>query len=203
MKSAITAILAISLFAIPTSAMAHIETWAEYDQRLEKQIAEVQGELPIEEEIADSPLKLKMTSLEKRGKVIITTFETEGESGFIPMAESMGGVEKFKAMEQRRLVKDALMTSGLQLARRYTLRYRYIDGGKEVCTVDVSSLIIVVMIDKNFDFDQPEYTPQPLTREELNKLFEYKKYLKGGGYPPAMTEEERHRVLEFFKYNKY
>ena len=41
MKKTITAILAIALMTIPTSAMAHIESWAEYDKRLEKQIAEL------------------------------------------------------------------------------------------------------------------------------------------------------------------
>ena len=126
--------------------------------------------------------------------------ETKGKHGWIAMAEGMGGVEKFKAVTQRRQAQDALMTSGLQLARRYTLRYRFVDNGKEVCTVDVSALIIQSMIDMGEDVD---YKPAPLTMEEFRKLGEYEKYLKDGGYPPAMTTEELHKIREFEKYKKF
>ena len=127
MKKTITAILAIALMAIPTSAMAHRESWAEYDQRLEKQIADMKPKLPIKP--GDGDDGFIMTNIEKNGKVIIYTFETKGEFGWIAIAEKMGGVEKFKAQQQRIWAREALMTSGLELARRYTLRYRFVDNG--------------------------------------------------------------------------
>ena len=120
------------------------------------------------------------------------------------MAEDMGGVEKFKALQQRHQVKDALGVSGLQLARRCTLRFRYVDNGKEVCTVDVNWLIIISMI-MDYDFDEddwPEYKPAGLEGEEINKFYEYEKYLKEGGYPPVMTTEELYKFREFGKYKK-
>ena len=201
MKRTITAILAISLMAIPTSAMAHIESWAEYDQRLEKQIADAKAKLPMK--FGDDDFGMMMTDIEKSGKVIITTLETKGEFGWIAMAKAMGGVEKFKAMMQRRWAGEALMTSGLQLARRYTLRYRFVDNGKEVCTVDVSSMIIRSMIDDYRGLDDwPEYVPEPLPHELWNKSHEYEKYKKEGGYPPALTIEELHLIREFEKYRK-
>ena len=205
MKKTITAILAIALMAIPTSAMAHIESWAEYDQRLEKQIADAKAQLPIsgKEEDDDIPFDMKITSIEKNGKVIITTLETKGEFGWIAMAEKMGGVEKFKAMMQRRWAGEALMLSGLELARRYTLRYRFVDNGKEVCTVDVSAMIIMSMIHDYRGLDDlPEYVPEPLPQELFNKFNEYEKYKKEGGYPPALTTEELHLLREFEKYRK-
>lgn len=205
MKRTITVILAIALMAIPTSAIAHIETWAEYDQRLEKQIAELQDKLPMgDKEEDDVPFDMKITKVEKRGKTIITTMETTGKHGWIAMAEEMGGVEKFKAMMQRRWARESLMLSGLEIARRYTLRYRFVDNGKEVCTVDVSAEIIMSMI---MDFhgldDLPEYVPEPLPQELFNKFNEYEKYKKEGGYPPAMTPEELHLIREHEKYKKY
>jgi hypothetical protein len=206
MKKTITVILAIALMAIPTSAMAHIESWAEYDQRLEKQIADAKAKLPIggKEEDDDIPFDMKITSIEKNGKAIITTLETKGEFGWIAMAEKMGGVEKFKAMMQRKWAGEALMTSGLQLARRYTLRYRFVDNGKEVCTVDVSAMIIRVMISRYGGLDDlPEYVPEPLPLELINKFNEYEKYKKEGGYPPALTTEELHLIREYGKYKKY
>jgi hypothetical protein len=201
MKKTITVILAIALMAIPASAIAHIETWAEYDQRLEKQIAELQEHLPMGEKDDDL---FSITSIEKNGKVITTTMETKGEFGWIVMVEDMGGVEKFKALQQRMMTEQALMIHGLQLARRYTLRYRFVDNGKEVCTVDVSLLIIFAMIsDYNDSDDLPEYMPAPLEEEESRKFWEYEKYLKDGGYPPVMTPEELHKFREFGKYKKY
>ena len=200
MKKTITAILAIALTAIPTSAMPHRESWAEYDQRLEKQIADMKPKLPIKSGDDASFI----TNIEKNGKVIIYTFETKGEFGWIAIAEKMGGAEKFKAMMQRRWAGEALMTSGLELARRYTLRYRFVDNGKEVCTVDISAMIISVMI-MNFGGldDLPEYVPEPLPQELFNKFNEYEKYKKEGGYPPALTTEELHLIREFEKYKKY
>jgi hypothetical protein len=202
-KMRITVILAIALMAIPFSAMAHIETWAEYDQRLEKQIAEMQAKLPMGEKDGDDSFDMKITSVKKNGKIITTTFETKDKYGWISMAEDMGGVEKFKAMEQRQQVKNALMVSGLQLARRYTLRFRYIDNGKEVCTVDVSAEIIYSMIDRHdYDGDDwPEYHPAPLPQELWKKRDEYEKYLREGGYPPALTSEELYIIREFIKYS--
>lgn len=193
MKKLIT--LAIALIAIPTSAIAHIETWAEFDQRLEKQIADAKAKLPID---FKEPLDIKITNIEKNGKVIITTLETKGEFGWIAQAEAMGGVEKFKAQEQRYWAENALMVSGLKLAGRYRLRYRYVDNGKEVCTVDVSAIIITSMI----RVDSPEYVPEPLPQELWNKSHEYEKYEKEGGYPPALTTEELHLIREFEKYRK-
>ena len=193
MKKLIT--LAIALIAIPTSAIAHIETWAEFDQRLEKQIADAKAKLPID---FKEPLDIKITNIEKNGKVIITTLETKGEFGWIAQAEAMGGVEKFKAQEQRSWAENALMVSGLKLAGRYRLRYRYVDNGKEVCTVDVSAIIITSMI----RVDSPEYVPEPLPQELWNKSHEYEKYKKEGGYPPALTTEELHLIREFEKYRK-
>lgn len=200
----ITAILAIVLMVIPASAIAHRESWAEYDRWLEKEFAKVQAQLPIIEE--DDDFSLSITAIEKRGKTIITTMETKGKHGWIAMAEEMGGVERFKSMMQLRQTKDALMTSGLQLARRYTLRSRFVDNGKEVCTVDVSSLIIMSMIMGNYDpvkGDWPEYTPAPLPQELWEKSHEYEKLLKEGGYPPALTAEELHLIREMIKYRKY
>ena len=145
-----------------------------------------------------------ITNIEKNGKVIIYTFETKGEFGWIAIAEKMGGAEKFKAMMKRRWAGEALMTSGLELARRYTLRYRFVDNGKEVCTVDVSAMIIRVMIMHFGGLDDlPEYVPEPLTGELINKFHEYEKYKKEGGYPPAMTPEELHIIREYGKYKKY
>jgi hypothetical protein len=182
--------------------MAHRESWAEYDQRLEKQIADMKPKLPIKSGGGDDVFII--TNIEKNGKVIIYTFETKGEFGWIAIAEKMGGVEKFKAMMQRRWAKEALMVSGLELARRYTLRHRFVDNGKEVCTVDVSAEIIMCMIMDYHDLDDlPEYEPAPLPQELFNKFNEYEKYLKEGGYPPAMTPEELHKVREFIKYKKY
>lgn len=196
--------LAFALVAISTNAIAHIETWAEYDQRLEKQIAEAQERLPIGKKDSEIPFELNITGIEKVGKVIITTMETKGKHGWIEMAESMGGVEKFKASEQRRLAADALILDGLKLARRYTLRYRFIDDGKEVCTVDVSALIIGSMIyDYGDEGTWPEYVPEPLPEELFDKFSDYEKYKKEGGYPPAMTPEELHLIREFYKYRKY
>ena len=115
---------------------------------------------------------MKITSVEKNGKVIVTTLETKGEFGWIAMAEKMGGVEKYKAMMQRRWAGEALMTSGLQLARCYTLRYRFVDNGKKVCTVDVSKMIIRSMIDDYRGLDDlPEYVPEPLPQERFNKFY--------------------------------
>ena len=200
MKKTITAILAIALMAVPASAIAHRESWAEYDQRLEKQIADMKPKLPIKSGDDASFI----TNIEKNGKVIIYTFETKGEFGWIAIAEKMGGVEKFKAMMQRKWAGEALMTSGLELARRYRLRYRFVDNGKEVCTVDVSAMIIRVMIMHFGGLDDlPEYVPEPLSMELLNKLNEYEKYKKEGGYPPALTTEELHLIREFEKYKKY
>lgn len=202
MKKTITAILAIALMAIPASATAHIETWAEYDKRLEKLIAELQNKLPKGEKDDDIPFEMKLTSVEKRGKTIIATMETKGESGFIAMAENMGGVEKFKAMMQRRQVEYALFFQGLQLARLYTLRWRYVDNGKEVCTVDVHKHIIISMINNYGGSDDwPEYIPASLPEELWKKRDDYEKYLKEGGYPPALTAEELHIIREFIKYS--
>jgi hypothetical protein len=93
------------------------------------------------------------------------------------------------------------MLSGLELARRYTLRHRFVDNGKEVCTVDVSAEIIMAMI---MDYDDwPRYIPAPLSMELWEKSNAYEKYLKEGGYPPAMTAEELHNVREFIKYKKF
>lgn len=200
MTKTITVILAIALIAIPASVIAHIESWAEYDQRLEKQMAEMQDKLPMGEKDDE----FRITSVEKNGKVITTTMETKGEFGWIAMAEDMGGVDKFKGLQQRLIAKDALMINGLELARRYTLRYRFVDNGKEVCTVDVSALIIMSMIIENLDTDDfPEYTPAPLEGKEINKYYEYEKYLKDGGYPPVMTTEELHKFREIEKHKKH
>ena len=177
MKKLIT--LAIALMAIPFSAIAHIESWAEYDKRLEKQIAELQDKLPMGEKDDDIPLELQVTSVEKRGKTIITTLETKGIGGFIAVAENMGGVEKFKAMMQRRQVEDALLVNGNQLTRLYTLRWRYIDNGKEVCTVDVHKYIIISMIHNYRGSDDwPEYIPAPLPQELWKKSADYEKYMQ-------------------------
>jgi hypothetical protein len=196
MKKPITAILAIALMAIPTSAIAHIESWAEYDQRLEKQYAEAKAKLPIKS--GDDDLGFMVTDIEKNGKIITLTFENKGEFGWIAMAEEMGGVEKFKAQQQRYWASEALMTSGLELARRYTLRYRLVDNGKEVCTVDVSALIIKFMIMN----DDGGYVPAPLEGEEIHKFYEYEKYKKEGGNSPALTSEELYKFREFEKYRK-
>ena len=51
--------------------------------------------------------------------------------------------------------------------------------------------------------DLPEYEPEPLPGELINKAFEYEKYLEEGGYPPALTTEELHIIREFIKYKKY
>jgi hypothetical protein len=203
MKKTITAMLAIALMAIPTSAMPHRESWAEYDQRLEKQIADMKPNLPIKS--GDGDDFFLIANIEKNGKVIIYTFETKGEFGWIAIAEKMGGAEKFKAMMQRRWAGEALMTSGLELARRYTLRHRFVDNGKEVCTVDVSAEIIRAMILSDYDPDSgdwPLYIPAPLSMELWEKSNAYEKYLKEGGYPVAMTAEELHKVREFIKYSK-
>jgi hypothetical protein len=201
MKKTITAILAIALIAIATSATAHRETWAEYDKRLEKEIAELQDKLPMGEK--DDDTEMNITRVEKRGKTIITTMETKGKFGFIAVAENMGGVEKFKAMMQRRQVENALLVNGNELTRLYTLRWRYVDNGKEVCTVDVHKYIIISMIhDYRGSDDWPEYIPAPLPQELWKKSADYEKYLKEGGYPPALTAEELHIIREFEKYRK-
>ena len=192
MKKTITAILAIAFMVLPTNAMAQIETWAEYDKRLEKDIADTKAILPMGEEDDD----IILSDIEKRGKVIITTLESKGEISWIKLAESMGGVEKFKAMMQRQHAETDLMLRGVTLARGYTLRYRYIDKGKEVCTVDVSKKIIISMIKD----DSPEYIVEPLPGELFKKSIEYEKYLKDGGYPPALTTEELHLIREFRRY---
>jgi hypothetical protein len=202
MKRTITVILAIALMAVPANAIAHIESWAEYDQRLEKQYAELQDKLPMgSKEEDDISFDMKITSVEKNGKTIITTMETTGKHGWIAMAEDMGGVEKFKAQQQRYWAKESLMLSGLQLARRYTLRYRYVDNGKEICTVDVSAMIIQSMITDTME--NADYKPEPLPMELWEKSNAYEKYLKDGGYPPAMTTEELHKVREFIKYKNF
>lgn len=184
-------------------AMAHMETSAEYDKRLEKEIAELQDHLPSGGEDDDNPMKLQITKVEKRGRTIITTMETKGEWGWIAMAESMGGVEKFKAWMQRQYAEQALMVDGLRLDRNYTLRYRFVDNGKEVCTVDVNILIIQSMISDYDEDNPPEYHPTPLPQELWEKVDTYEKYLKEGGYPPDLTAEELHIIREFIKYKKY
>jgi hypothetical protein len=199
MKRSISFILAITLMAVPANSIAHKETWAEYDQRLEKEIAELQDELPMGSMEGDDSLKI--SKVEKNGKIISMTLETKGEFGWLAMAEEMGGLEKYKAQQQRYWVRQALVTSGLQLARRYTLRYIYVDNGKKIFSVDVSSFIIMSMVMNDDDY---AYTPSPLEGEEMSKYDEYEKYLKDGGYPPAgLTPEEIHKFREFFKYKKY
>ena len=201
MKKTITAILAIALMAVPASAIAHRESWAEYDQRLEKQIADTKAKLPMKPE--DDDFGMMITDVEKNGKVIITTLETTGEFSWIAIAEGMGGVEKFKAMMQRRQVEDALLVNGNQLTRLYTLRWRYVDNGKEVCTVDVHKYIIISMIHNYRGSDDwPEYIPAPLPQELWKKRNDYEKYLREGGYPPDLTAEELHIIREFEKYRK-
>ncbi len=204
MKKTITAILAIALIAIPLSAIAHIETWAEYDQRLEKQIAEMQDKFPIGEK-DDDGFKMYFTKVEKRGKVIISTLESTGKYGWLAMVKQMGGVERFKAHQQRYWAQQAMMLRGLQLARWYTLRYTYVDGGKQICTVDVNKFIIIGMImDHSYEEnDWPKYVPEPLPQRLFKARDQYKKYLNEGGYPPAgLSEDDLHIIREFEKYRK-
>lgn len=204
MKRTITVILAIALMAIPVNAIAHIETWSEYDQRLEKQIAEMQDKLPIvSKEEGDIPFEMRITSVEKNGDIITTTMETKGEFGWLKMAEVIGGVEKFKMQQQRYWVRESLNVSGLQIARHYTLRYIYVDNGKEICIVDVNKFIIMSITDF-VDIDNLEYVPTPLDVEEYRKFIDYEKYLKEGGYSPAgLTPEQIHKFREFSKYKKF
>ena len=196
MKRTITVILAITLMAVPANTIAHVETWAEYDQRLEKQYAELQDKLPMGSKEEDLMI---ISSVEKNGKIITTTLETKRKYGWLKMAEGMGGVEKFKAQQQRYWARQALMTSGLELARRYTLRFIFVDNGKKIFTVDVNAFIIMSMI-----MDDGNYVPAPLEEGEFRKFYEFEKYLKDGGYPPAgLTPEEIHKFREYFKYKKF
>jgi len=198
MKKTIISILATVILAISTNAMADKESWAEYDQRLEKQYAEVQDKLPIGNE--EDPFII--TSMEKRGKVIITTLETKGEHGWLAAAKEWGGVEKFKAFQQRWWARMAMETSGIELARRYTLRFIQVDNGKEIFSVDVNQFIIISMIMDYDDIDDIKYKPDLLNGEEMPKYNEYVKYLEEGGYPPAgLTPEEIHKFREFKKYS--
>jgi len=204
MKKTITAILAIMLLAIPLSAMAHIETWAEYDKRLEKQFADGKAKLPIKLEMGDDDGFI-IGNLEKRGKVIITTMEIKGKSGWLAMVKEMGGVERFKAQQQRFWAERAIGASGLEIARRYTLRYIYVDGGKQICTVDVNWLIIKGMI-MNYSDDEnywPKYYSEPLPQRLWEAHNQYKKYLYKGGYPPTgLSEDDLHIIREHEKYRK-
>lgn len=109
-----------------------------------------------------------------------------------------------KAMAQLRQAVQALQASGLQIARLYTLRFIYVDNGKEVCTVDVNKHIIISMIWRNYSEDNwPKYTPAPLQAELMQKQVEFEKHLNEGGYPPALTDEELHIIREFTKYKKF
>ena len=204
MKKTITAILAIALMAIPLSAIAHIETWAEYDKRLEKLIAEDQDKLPIKiGEKDDDGVNMRITKVVKRGKVIITTLDVTGKYGWIAMAKEMGGVERFKAQQQRILAERAIEVHGLKIVRWYTLRYIYVDGGKQICTVDVNRFIIMGMImDIPWEGnDWPKYKPQPLPQRLWEAHNQYKKYLYKGGYPPAgLSEDDLHIIREYEKY---
>lgn len=140
MKKTITAILAIVLMAIPAISAAHVESWAEYDRRLEKQIAELQGQLPMREKDDHAQFDMQITRVEKRDKTIISTVETKGKHGWIEIVEQMGGVERFKALQQRHWARQAMEVNGIELARRYTLRCIFVDNGKEICIVDVNQL---------------------------------------------------------------
>lgn len=205
MKKTIIAILAIALMTIPTSAMAHIETWAEYDQRLEKLNAEAQDKLPVKLAEDDDGGILRMTKVVKRGKVYIITLDYTGKSGWLAMVKKMGGVERFKAWQQRLMAEEAIKLHALKIARWYTLRYIYVDGGKQICTVDVNNFIIMGMI-MDFSFegnDWPKYEPQPLPQRLWKAHEQYKKYLYEGGYPPAgLSEDDLHIIQEFEKYRK-
>ena len=68
MKRTITVILAIALMAVPANAIAHIETWAEFDQRLEKQIADTKAKLPIDFKDGDDDSPLDMMVTRRREK---------------------------------------------------------------------------------------------------------------------------------------
>ena len=198
MKKLIIALLAIAFMAISPNAMADKESWAEYDQRLEKQYAELQDKLPMGNE--EDPFII--TSIEKRGKVIITTIKANGEYSWLAIAKERGGVEKFKAFQQRWWARMAMETNGIELSRWYTMRYIYVDKGKEIFTVDVTKHIIMGMIMENVDSDKLKYMPAPLIGEEIPKYNEYEKYLEEGGYPPAgLTPEEIHKFREFKKYS--
>ena len=197
----ITILLAIAILAVPITAIAHIETWAEFDQRLEKQISEAQDKLPIIEGDDDDPFQLVITKIEKKDHVIITTMETKGEFGWFSIAKEIGGIKKFKAQQQILMVKNDLMISGLLLSRHYTLRRIYVDNGKIVCTVDVSKIIINSMIMDWETLGEIKYVPSPIKVDLIKKFGEFERYLKDGGYPPVhLTPEELYQYDQYKKY---
>ena len=123
------------------------------------------------------------------------------------MAEEMGGTGKVQSLHEQRNCRRKQCTYGKWLAACQTAIHcdsDIVDNGKEVCTVDVSAMIIRSMIGTYGDEDDwPEYEPEPLPLELwITNLNEYEKYKKEGGYPPALTTEELHLIREFEKYRK-
>jgi|GEM_PF-5578941 len=160
MKKTITAILAIALIAIPAGSIAHIETWAEYDKRLEKQIAKARTELPI---YPDDDRSLYVADIEKNGKIITTTFMFTDKSIVDKRIEELGGLEKFKAGWQRQMARQAIEVDGLQISRHYRLLNRILvsenGGWKELFTAEVSKIILIMMLGR---CDDQTYIPPPL-----------------------------------------